>query len=191
MLADEIAISSPGPSGSSTSTTVTPGGVDRTARMGELLDQGDVVVGVGGEGALPVLEQGERPVLGDATGLVLVPAVHVGPSPRHLAVLGVDALVELVVHVLADLERRVPPAQQQLDAADEVPHPALGEVDDAAVDHDVGVRSVEAEEVREARDRDARGTHARRRSTARAARRRRGRTRASGVRKFDAWNPVP
>ena len=33
MLADLIEISSPGPSGSSTSTTATPGGVDRTARM--------------------------------------------------------------------------------------------------------------------------------------------------------------
>jgi len=34
MLADVILINSPAPSGSSTSTTVTPGRVDRTARMG-------------------------------------------------------------------------------------------------------------------------------------------------------------
>src|SRR6187549_2274998 len=104
MLADVILISSPGPSGSSTSTTATPGGVERTARMWELLVSGDdVVVGIGGEGALPVLEERERPVLGHAAVFVLVPAVHVGPTPRHLAVLRVDALVERVVHVLAHL----------------------------------------------------------------------------------------
>jgi hypothetical protein len=33
MLADRMLISSPAPSGSSTSTTATPGGVERTARM--------------------------------------------------------------------------------------------------------------------------------------------------------------
>ena len=38
---------------------------------------------------------------------------------------------------------------------EDVAHPALGEVDDAAVDHDVGVRPVEAEQVREAGDGDA------------------------------------
>ena len=60
-----------------------------------------VVVGVGAQGPLPVLEQREGPVLGDPALVVLVPAVHVGPAPRHGAVLGVDLLVEGVVHVLA------------------------------------------------------------------------------------------
>src|SRR6476661_8753267 len=145
MLADEIATSSPGPSGSSTSTTVTPGGVDRTARMAAPGSADDVVVGVGCEGALPVFEQRERPVLRDPAVGVLVPAGHVGPTPRHHPVLGVDLLVEMVVYVLAHVERRVVRAQQQFETAEDVAHTAFGEVDDAAVDDDVGVRSVEAE----------------------------------------------
>src|SRR5690349_10594375 len=120
MLADRMLISSPAPSGSSTSTTATPGGVERTARMWELLASGDdVVVGIGGDGALPVLEQRERPVLGHSPVFVLVPAVDVGPTPCHRAVLGVDALVELVVDVLAHLERHMATAEQELEAPED------------------------------------------------------------------------
>ena len=45
--------------------------------------------------------------------------------------------------------------EQPADAADDVVGPALREVDDAAVDDDVRVRPVEAEEVREAGHGDA------------------------------------
>src|SRR5437773_2602218 len=52
-----------------------------------------VVVGrVGVRRPLPVLEEAEGPVLCDPALLVLVPAVHVRPAPRHHAVLGVDPL---------------------------------------------------------------------------------------------------
>src|SRR5205085_2191026 len=68
---------------------------------------------------------------------------------------GVHALVEFVVYVLAYVERAVPAGEQESEAAEDVPHPAFGEVDDASVDHDVRVRTVEAEEVREPRHRHA------------------------------------
>ena len=58
-----------------------------------------VVVEVGLAGLLPVLEEAEGPVLGGASGGVLVPAVHRRHAPRHAQVLGVDALVVGVVHV--------------------------------------------------------------------------------------------
>ena len=59
----------------------------------------DVVRRVGVAGLLPVLEQAERPVLGDAALGVAVPAVDLGGAPRHRAVGRVDPLVVGVVHV--------------------------------------------------------------------------------------------
>src|SRR5207245_2025027 len=87
--------------------------------------------------------------------LVLVPAVDVRPAPGHEGVLRVDALVELVVHVLAHVEGAMPTVEEEAEAAEDVAHTALGEVDDASVDDDVRVRPVETEEVREPGHRDA------------------------------------
>src|SRR3954452_24756782 len=112
------------------------------------------VVGVGLQGAFPVFEQGERPVLCDASVRVLLPAVDVRPAPRHAPVLRIDELVELVVYVLADVERTVAVLEQQPEETQDVPDTTLGEVDDAAVDDDVRVRSVQAEQIGETRNGD-------------------------------------
>ena len=57
--------------------------------------------------------------------------------------------------VAPDFERAGIVVEQQPHEAEDIADPALREVDDAAVDHDVGVRAVEAEQVGKARDRDA------------------------------------
>src|SRR3954463_14650994 len=122
MLAERMRTSSPGPSGSSTSTTLTPGGVDLTAfivRTPLAVSRQDVVVGIRRDRPLPVLQQRERPILCDAPELVLVPAVDGRPPPCHLTVFGVHAFVERVVHVLADLERAMVCPQQQLETSED------------------------------------------------------------------------
>src|SRR5690606_27353921 len=143
------------PRGPSPSACGSPAPADRPGGGRRPSARQDVLVGVRPQRALPVLEQRERPVLADPTARVLVPAVHVGGAPGHELVGPVDLLVEPVVHLPADVDGPLPPAEGHLEEAHDVPHPALGEVDDAAVDDDVGVRAVEAEQVGEAGHGDA------------------------------------
>src|SRR4029450_5437675 len=56
---------------------------------------------------------------------------------------------------LADFNRAMTASEDLLDESEDVAHAALGEVDDAAVDHDVRVWTVQAEQVRESGDRHA------------------------------------
>src|SRR4051812_36287686 len=123
-------LGAPGVDAPGSSTAQRPAELMSTPGRASAVSVQDVLVGLGPQGLLPVLEQRERPVLGHVAVLVLVPAVHVRPAPRHDPVLGVDPLVELVVHVLAHLERPAAAAEEMLEAAEDVADAALGEVDD-------------------------------------------------------------
>src|ERR1035437_7630064 len=69
--------------------------------------QGLVLLRHGSQRSLPVVEQRQRPVLGDPAMVVLVPTVHVGRSPRHPVVRDIDVLVERVVNLPPNVEGTV------------------------------------------------------------------------------------
>ena len=76
-------------------------------------------------------------------------------APRHQPVAFVDALVVAIVHLGPAIDCTCVRGQDVVQALHDVVHFALREVDDAAVDDDVGVGAVEHEEVGEVRGDDA------------------------------------
>ena len=159
-----------------------------------LLERSDevVVLGVGLLGALEVALGGQRPHDRRAALGVLVPAVGLRPSPGAQRAGGTSP--RRSTRRTRRGEGTSPTcarSSQHLDRAEHVAGLALQEEDEVAVQDEVGVRPVEAEEVREVRQRRAPCRHRRRCPRSRAGPCRRRPVTVIGMRKSEALNPVP
>src|SRR6185436_20191996 len=86
-----------------------------------------------------------------ATGSVLVPAPHAGMRPHERLVPRIEPRVVRIVNVLPALHRRMAVPYESGKASHHVTNLALGVEDDAARMGEIRARTVEAEQVREAR----------------------------------------